>query len=98
MQITLKKAQEIAEVALQAKIQAAEKLRTFTFEKPRFVREYPPCLVFAAASEEMGEAGYAPAALFVYVDKTDGHIWTLAEQDIYFYPAEKVTQHQPIAA
>lgn len=88
----MKEAQEIAEVALQAKIQAAEKLRSFTFEKAAFVREYPPCLVFAASSEEMGEAGYAPAALFVYVDKADGHVWTSEEQDIYFYPAETTSR------
>ena len=92
MKVTLKKAQEIAEVALKAKIQAAEKLHAFTFEKAEFVREYPPCLLFAADSEEMGEAGYAPAALFVYIDKTDGHIWTAAEQDNYFYPAEAISR------
>lgn len=92
MELTMKKAQEIAEVALKAKIQASEKLRVFTFEEARFVKDYPPCLVFAADSEEMGEAGYAPAALFVYVDKIDGHVWSSAEQDIYFYPAETTTR------
>ena len=91
-------AQEIAEVALQAKIRASERLLNFMFEKAKFVREYPPCLVFAANSEEMGEAGYAPAALFVYIDKADGHVWTAAEQDDYFYAHEKKAQRQPLAA
>jgi hypothetical protein len=97
MEITLENAQEIAQAALEAKIRAAERLRAFTFDKAKFVREYPPCLLFAAHSEEMGEAGYAPAALFVYIDKQDGHVWTVAEQDDYFYAHEK-QQPERIAA
>lgn len=98
MEVTLSQAQEIAEVALQAKIQASEKLRQFTFEKSILVREYPPCWTFAAFSEEMGEAGYAPSGVFVYVDKQDGHVWTVAEQDHYFYAHEKKAQPERIAA
>lgn len=98
MAVTLTTAQEIAEVALTVKIQAAEKLRNFTFAKTRLVQEHPPCWAFAAPSEEMWEAGYAPAALFVYIDKSDGHVWTVEEQDAYFYAAENKAQRQPIAA
>lgn len=97
MQVTLTEAQEIAQSALEDKIRAAEKLRDFTFEPAKLVREYLPCWTFAAFSEEMGEAGYAPGGLFVYIDKTDGHVWTVAEQDAYFYAHEK-KQPERIAA
>ncbi len=98
MAVSLTTAQEIAEVALRTKIQAAEKLRNFAFAKTRLIQEHPHCWTFAAPSEEMWEAGYAPAALFVYIDKSDGHVWTAQEQDDYFYAAEKKSQRQPVAA
>lgn len=98
MEVTLSQAQEIAEVALQAKIQASEKLRQFTFEKSILVREYPPCWTFAAFSEEMGEAGYAPSGVFVYIDKADGHVWSIEEHHDYFYAYEKKAQPERIAA
>lgn len=97
MEIALTKAQKIAQAALEAKIHAAEKLRTFTFQKAKLVDEHPPCWVFSASSEQMWEAGYAPAALFVYIDKQDGHVWTVVEQDDYFYAHEK-KQPERIAA
>ena len=68
MEITLTKAQEIAEEALKAKIQAAEKLRNFTFAKAKLAQEDARCWCFAASSKEMWEAGSAPAALFVYIE------------------------------
>ena len=98
MKVTLAKAQEIAEAALQAKIQAAPKLRDFAFGPAKLTDDYPPCWAFAVHSEQMWEAGYAPAALFVYIDKVDGHVWTVAEQNEYFYADEKKAQQQPIAA
>jgi hypothetical protein len=97
MEVTLTKAQEIAQAALETKIQAAGKLRDFTFGSAKLVNDHPPCWTFAAHSEQMWEAGYAPAALFVYIDKQDGHVWTVAEQNDYFYAHEK-QQPERIAA
>lgn len=98
MEVTQSQAQEIAQAALEAKIQAAAKLRDFTFGPAKLVNDHPPCWTFAVHSEQMWEAGYAPAALFVYIDKQDGHVWAVAEQNDYFYAHEKQAQHQPIAA
>ena len=98
MQVTLSQAQEIAQVAIEAKIQASDKLRHFTFDRAILVREYPPCWTFAAFSEEMAEADYAPSGVFVYIDKSDGHVWTKEQHHDYFYAYEKKAQRQPIAA
>lgn len=97
MEVTLTKAQEIAQTALNAKIHAAEKLRDFTFSPAKLVNDHPRCWAFSANSEQMWEAGYAPAALFVYIDKQDGHVWSVAEQNDYFYAHEK-KQPERIAA
>lgn len=93
----MQKAEEIAAQGLKEKIARAKRLRHYQFDAARLHAEYDRCFVFAAPSEEMGEAGYAPAALFVYIDKQDGHIWTVAEQDDYFYAHEK-QQPERIAA
>ena len=98
MQVALGQAQEIAQAAIEAKIQASEKLQDFTFDQALLVREYPPCWTFAAFSEEMGEAGYAPSGVFVYIDKSDGHIWTKEEHHDYFYAYEKKAQPERIGA
>ncbi len=98
MEVTLIQAQGIAQAALETKIQAAEKLRDFTFGPAKLVNDHPPCWTFAVHSEQMWEAGYAPAALFVYIDKQDGHVWTVAEQNDYFYAHEKKAQPERIAA
>lgn len=98
MNISLQKAEEIAVQGLKEKIARSKRLHQYQFEAARLHTEYDRCFVFAAPSEEMGEAGYAPAALFVYVDKQDGHLWNAAEQDDYFYAHEQQAQKQPIAA
>jgi hypothetical protein len=41
----------------------------------------------------MIEDGYIPGAFFVSVDKTDGHIWTRNEKEI-FYQRQSVTELQ----
>lgn len=98
MNISLQKAEEIATCGLQEKAARSKRLRRFHFAAPRLHAEDDRCFVFAAPSEEMEEAGYAPAALFVYVDKSDGHLWDNEEQKAYFYAMAKQVQPERIAA
>ena len=98
MNISLQKAEEIATSGLQEKAAQSQRLSQFHFDAPRLHAEYDRCFVFAAPSEEMEEAGYAPAALFVYVDKSDCHLWNNDEQKIYFYAPAKEAQPERIAA
>ena len=98
MKIPLQKAEEIATRGLQQKAAQSKRLSQFHFDAPRLHAEYDRCFVFAAPSEEMEEAGYAPAALFVYVDKSDGHLWDNEEQKAYFYATAKQVQPERIAA
>jgi hypothetical protein len=98
MSISLQKAEEIAAHGLQEKAARAQRLRHYQFAAPRLHAEDDRCFVFAAPSEEMEDAGYAPAALFVYVDKSDGHLWDNEEQKAYFYATTKQAQPERIAA
>ena len=48
---------------------------------------------FVSGSQTMIEDDYIPGAFFVSVDKTDGHIWTRNEKEI-FYQRQSVTELQ----
>ena len=39
---------------------------------------------YVSGSDVMYKDGYVPGAVFVNVDKTDGHIWTRSEQENYY--------------
>jgi len=75
---------QIARREIVALIQRSDQLSHFKFDPAELHSEYERCWVFAAGSEEMLEAGYAPAAVFVYLDKADGHRWTTEEIGEYF--------------
>lgn len=98
MSISWQKAEEIALRGWQEKAARSNRLRHFHFAAPRLHAEDDRCFVFAAPSEDMEDAGYAPAALFVYVDKSDGHLWNNQEQKAYFYATTTQTQPERIAA
>ncbi len=98
MSIEFLQAEEIATRGLQEKAAQSERLSHFRFQSLRLHTEYDRCFVFAAPSEEMEEAGYAPAAIFVYVDKHDGHLWSNEEQKDYFYALTKKAERELIAA
>jgi hypothetical protein len=98
MRVSWQKAEEIATRGWQEKAARSSQLRHFHFAAPRLHAEEDRCFVFAAPSEEMEAAGYAPAALFVYVDKSDGHLWDNEEQKAYFYATAKQAQPERIAA
>jgi hypothetical protein len=68
------------------RVAASDRLRNFQFEPARLHSEYPRCWVFVAASPEMLALDYAPAGMFAYIDKADGHAWNNKEIDLYFNP------------
>lgn len=46
--------------------------------------------IFGSGSQAMIDDGIIPGAFFAVVDKTDGHIWTRAEQENYFTQKPKL--------
>lgn len=77
----------------QAKEIAAREIERLTNEPPLsdyefgamwFKREEGPFLVFAAASQKLQDEGYVPGAVYVLVDKLDGHFWSDEEQERYY--------------
>ncbi len=48
---------------------------------------------FVSGSDAMFEDGYVPGAFFVNIDKTDGHIWTRREEEI-FYQRQSIPELQ----
>lgn len=77
----------------QAKEIAAREIKRLTSDLPLsgyefgevwFKREEEPFWVFAAASQELQNEGYVPGAVYVLVDKSDGHFWSDEEQEQYY--------------
>ena len=48
---------------------------------------------FVSGSQLLINDGYVPGAFFVSVDKTDGHIWTRREEEI-FYQSQSIPELQ----
>jgi hypothetical protein len=67
----------------------------YEFGEVWFKREEAPFWVFAAASQELQDEGYIPGAVYVLVDKRNGHFWSGEEQEQYYISfAERVSQEQ----
>lgn len=81
--ITINDAQIIAERAISEIIANAEELQGYEFGPVKFRRESDRFWVFSAASEKLIEEGYVPGAVFATVDKADGHVWSIKEQERY---------------
>jgi hypothetical protein len=99
--MNIEQALQRAEQDICARISASEEWRQYRFEPVQFHSEYERCWVFIARSEDMAAEGYAPAAVFAYIDKQDGHSWSEAEVVDYFYatPApENIRQREQLAA
>ena len=97
----VEQALKIAEQDIQERISASEELRQYGFDPVQFRSEYERCWVFLARSEDMAAEGYAPAAVFAYLDKQDRHAWSEAEVVDYFYapPAPEIShQREQLAA
>lgn len=95
--MTLEQAILIAQAEIQNGRDNDEELCRYQFNPVRLYKDYPRCWVFAAGSEDMADDGYAPAAVFAYVDKRDGHIWEEPEK-VAFFKAMVVQQQESLAA
>lgn len=49
------------------------------YESAAFYRETKAAFVYFAACPELQAQDYAPGGFFIYVDKTDGHVWKSSE-------------------
>lgn len=99
--MNVEQAAQIAEQDIRARISASDEWRQYRFDPVEFRSEYERCWVFIARSEDMAAEGYAPAALFAYIDKQDGHSWDETEVVDYFYATqapEKIRQMEQLAA
>ncbi len=54
------------------------------FSPVEFHYETESFWTFLSGSESMIDDGIIPGAFFVHVDKTDGHIWTRREEEIFY--------------
>ena len=77
--MNVEQALKIAGQDIQERISASQELRQYGFDPVQLRSEYERCWVFLARSEDMAAEGYAPAAVFAYIDKQDGHSWSEAE-------------------
>jgi hypothetical protein len=93
MMIDFNKAQKIASAEIK-RHQTNPRYNGMEFGETRFWREQTEFWTFAAPIPKLQDEGYAPGALLVSVDKTDGHIWT--EADFAKLSKEKVNQPQPV--
>lgn len=81
--LTLEQAQEIAARELE-RLTSAPPLAAYHFDEMWCKREEEPFWVFAASSQQLQDAGYVPGAVYVLVDKRDGHLWSDGEQAQYY--------------
>jgi hypothetical protein len=81
--LTFEQAKEIAAREIE-RLTSEPPLRDYEFGQMWFKREEEPFWVFAAASQELQDNGYVPGAVYVLVDKLDGHIWSDEEQERYY--------------
>ena len=92
--VTLKAAQQIA----QAEVEDHRLL-------PRLVRyRFGPVVLesdsdvywkFVCASEQMQDEGYIPGAIFVRIDKRDGHVWSELETAQYYAAMAASRRQEP---
>ncbi len=64
-------------------IKNAEELQGYEFGPVKFRRENERFWVFSAGSGQLFEEGYVPGAVYACIDKIDGHVWSLEEQERY---------------
>lgn len=97
MEITFTQAQEIAEQEIRRIVAASPKLSRYEFGAIYLRRDEQPFWTFGAASEQLMDEGVAPGAIFISIDKKDGHIWSDEEIGSY-YERIAATAQQRLAA
>ncbi|MGH9831868.1 MAG: hypothetical protein ACRD9Y_02560 [Blastocatellia bacterium] len=81
--MTIEAASIIAERHITAVINGSERLRKYEFGPVKFWRETDRYWVFSAGSRQLMDEGYVPGAISACVDKLDGHVWSIKEQEQY---------------
>ncbi len=80
---TINDALAVAEREILGIIKNAEELQGYEFGPVKFRRENERFWVFSAGSGQLFEEGYVPGAVYACIDKIDGHVWSLEEQERY---------------
>lgn len=97
MKITSTQAQEIADQKIRRIVAASSKLSRYEFGAIYLRRDEQPFWTFGAASEQLMDEGVAPGAIFVSVDKKDGHIWGNEEIIAYYERVAAASQQRQAA-
>lgn len=97
MKITFTQAQEIAEQEIRRLVAESPKLSQYEFGALYLRRDEQPFWTFGAASEQLMDEGVAPGAIFVSIDKQDGHIWGDEEVTHYYEQIALVAQQRQAA-
>ena len=81
------------EKAKEAIIQKQQKSDYNDFSPVTFLEETDAFWTFVSGSQAMIDDGIIPGAFFVHIDKTDGHLWTRREEEI-FYQRQSIPELQ----
>ena len=84
MKINFFQAQDIAAEELRRVIANSSRLFRYKFDELFLRREEPSFWTFGMASPQLMDEGFAPGAIFVSVDKLDGHVWNDEEVTRYY--------------
>jgi hypothetical protein len=81
--ITLESAKQIAQFEVESR-RSIPRLAKYEFGPVVLESEGDVYWKFVCASEQMQDEGYVPGAIFVRVDKRDGHVWSEQETRQYY--------------
>ena len=98
MQLGLDTAQQIAEREARQRIAASPIYSRYQFTPLSMQSETDRFWVFVFFSEGLFDDGVMPDAVYVCVDKADGHIWSRKEQEAFYaQPVTAGSQSFPIS-
>jgi hypothetical protein len=84
MEMNLDTAKMIAEDAIRERIAASSVFSRYQFAPVAFTEENERFWVFVSGSDELFDAGATPTAIYICVDKKDGHLWSREEQERFY--------------
>lgn len=90
--LTITEALPIAERHIAEVIASSERLNKYEFGPVHFRREADCYWVFSAGSRQLQEEGYVPGSVSACIDKIDGHVWSIEEQERYAQSLNSIRQ------
>jgi hypothetical protein len=84
MRLSFDTAKQIAEREAQQRIAASPIFSRYQFTPLSMQDETDQFWVFVSSSEGLFEDGVTPDAIYMCVDKADGHIWSRLEQEAFY--------------